>query len=161
MKNLFGVIHNPNKYHGSGCDPYLSDLFEHPSVKEKFRLSVCDAHRAQCQGGPAYVAKWSWPFGGFLVAADPVALDTVGAGILEDRRRSLGLPSLEEAGRPPVHLKTAHRKRPRGRADESNRQDRNRKLETAAERNPFITASKEEEFPMDMAAIQKKRSRAK
>ena len=108
MKNLFGVIHNPNKYHGTGCDPYLADLLEHPSVKDKFRLSVCDAHRAQYQGGPAYVAKWSRPYGGYLVAADPVALDTVGTGIIEERRRSLGLPSLEEAGRPPVHLKTAH-----------------------------------------------------
>jgi uncharacterized protein (DUF362 family) len=107
MKNLFGVIHNPNKYHDSGCSPYLADLLGSPEIQGKLRLIVCDGHRAQCQGGPAHVPKWTWPYRGLLVGTDPVALDTVGAKILEGRRREMGLPSLEEAGRAPVHIRAA------------------------------------------------------
>jgi uncharacterized protein (DUF362 family) len=107
IKNLFGVIHNPNKYHDSGCSPYLADLLASPEIQEKLRLIVCDAHRPQCQGGPAYVQKWSWPYSGILLGVDPVALDRVGAQILDDRRREVGLPSLEEAGRTPIHIEAA------------------------------------------------------
>jgi uncharacterized protein (DUF362 family) len=107
MKNLYGVIHNPNKYHDSGCSPYLADLLDHPEVRDKHRLTVIDAHRAQCQGGPAHAPRWVWPFGGLLVGSDAVAVDAVGAGIIEGRRGELGLPSLQEAGRPAVHIQTA------------------------------------------------------
>jgi uncharacterized protein (DUF362 family) len=108
MKNLFGVIHNPNKYHDGGCSPYLADLLAHPLVHDRLRLVVCDAHRGQCHGGPAYVSKWSWPSRGLLLGVDPVALDRVGAQIIEDRRAQMGLPSLEAEGRPPVHIRVAH-----------------------------------------------------
>jgi uncharacterized protein (DUF362 family) len=110
MKNLFGVIHNPNKYHDSGCTPYLVDLLAHPLVKEKLRLIVCDAHRAQCQGGPAYVPRWAWPYRGLLVGFDPVALDRVGAQIIEKQRERMGLPSLTEEDRPPIHIQLAHQR---------------------------------------------------
>ena len=26
LKNWYGVIHNPNKYHDSCCDPYVADV---------------------------------------------------------------------------------------------------------------------------------------
>lgn len=107
MKNLFGVIHNPNKYHDQACAPYLVDLLEHPYVHGRLRLVVCDGIRAQCHGGPSYAGRWTWPFGGLLVGADPVAVDRIGESILSDRRRELGLPSLEEEGRPPSHIAMA------------------------------------------------------
>jgi uncharacterized protein (DUF362 family) len=108
MKNLFGLIHNPNKYHDEGCSPYLADLLGHPEVRGRWRLAVCDAHRGQCHGGPAAAPRWTWPYGGLLVATDAVALDRVGEGILEARRREIGLPSLEEERRPAVHIQAAH-----------------------------------------------------
>lgn len=107
MKNLFGVIHNPNKYHDQACAPYLVDLLEHPEVRTKLRLIICDATRAQCHGGPSYSARWVWPFGGLLVSLDPVALDRIGESIISARRRELGLPSLEEENRPPSHITLA------------------------------------------------------
>ncbi len=107
MKNLYGVIHNPNKYHDSGCSPYLADLLGSQEIQGKLRLIVCDGHRAQCQGGPAHVAKWVWPYRGLLVGMDPVALDALGTRILEERRREMGLPTLAEAGRPAVHIQAA------------------------------------------------------
>lgn len=104
MKNLFGVIHNPNKYHDRGCAPYLVDLLDHPQVRGKLRLAVCDGARAQCHGGPSYSPRWVWPLGKLLVSADPVALDRIGESLIAARRRELGLPSLEEEGRGPSHI---------------------------------------------------------
>lgn len=109
LKNLYGVIHNPNKYHDATCDPYVAELAAHPLLREKLRLTVCDATTAQCQGGPAFHADWAWNFGGVLAALDPVALDLVGAGLIEERRREKGLPSLAEDERRPTWIGTAGR----------------------------------------------------
>ena len=68
-------------------------------------------HRfAQCHGGPGRAPRWAFTYGGVLASTDPVALDRVGAEILEARRRELGLPTLAAEGRPPrwLEIATAH-----------------------------------------------------
>lgn len=96
LKNFYGAIHNPNKYHDNHCDPYVADLNTHPYIRSKLRLTVCDALDAQFQGGPALAPRWRWPAGTLLLSRDPVALDAVGAALLEAKRREKGLPSLKE-----------------------------------------------------------------
>lgn len=108
LKNNYGVIHNPNRYHDNNCDPYVAHLNSISYLINKQRLVICDAITAQCHGGPAHKSSWTWGFGGLLVSTDPVALDTVGADIIERRRKEVGLPSLLEAKRPPRWLDTAH-----------------------------------------------------
>ncbi len=107
MKNFFGIIHNPNKYHDSNCNPYVADLNSHPFIKDKLRLIVCDALKAQYHGGPAFKPQWAWDFKGMLIGTDPVALDRVGAQIIEKKRKEVNLPSLMEAGREPKYIHTA------------------------------------------------------
>jgi uncharacterized protein (DUF362 family) len=107
MKNFFGVIHNPNKYHDSNCNPYIADLNSHTYIKDKLRLIVCDALKAQYNGGPAFKPQWAWDYRGILVGIDPVALDRIGTQIIEDRRKESNLPSLKDAGREPKYIKTA------------------------------------------------------
>jgi len=107
MKNFYGAIHNPNKYHDTNCDPYIADLSSSPPVRGKLRLVVCDALTPQCHGGPAYKERFVWQHSGILVARDPVALDAVGARIIEEQRHKKGLPSLEEQKRPPRYIKSA------------------------------------------------------
>jgi uncharacterized protein (DUF362 family) len=109
LKNLYGLIHNPNKYHDNACDPYVAELAAHPLLRRRLRLSICDATTAQCQGGPAWQAGWAWNYGGLLAARDPVALDRVGARLIEERRAARGLPTLAEAGRAPAWIATAGR----------------------------------------------------
>ncbi|MDP6924898.1 MAG: DUF362 domain-containing protein [Candidatus Scalindua sp.] len=109
MKNFFGIIHNPNKYHDSNCDPYVADLNSHPFIKDKLRLIVCDALKAQYHGGPAFKPQWTWDFQGMLIGTDPVALDRVGAQIIEKKRREVNMSSLKEAGREPKYIQTAAR----------------------------------------------------
>ena len=46
LKNMYGVIHNPNKYHPNGCNPYIADLNMLPEIRTKMRLTICDATTA-------------------------------------------------------------------------------------------------------------------
>ena len=83
MKNLFGAIHNPNKYHLNAGDPYVADVYMLPPIRQKIKLTICDAITAQYEGGPSFMPHWTWLFNGLIVGADPVALDHTGWQILE------------------------------------------------------------------------------
>ncbi len=91
LKNMFGAIHNPNKYHTNAGDPYIPDVYMLPPIRRKVRLAICDAITAQYEGGPSYMPQWSWPFNGLLVARDPVALDSTGLRIIDGKRAEMGL----------------------------------------------------------------------
>lgn len=107
LKSLFGAIHNPNKYHTNAGDPYVADVYALPAIRQKVRLHICDGLNAQYDGGPSYMPQWMWPFNGFLVSADPVALDAVGWQIIEKKRAEVGLKSLRELKREPAYIATA------------------------------------------------------
>jgi uncharacterized protein (DUF362 family) len=107
LKNFFGAIHNPNKYHGNACDPYVADVYMLPPIQQKVRLTICDATTAQYEGGPSYMPQWAWPYNGLLVAHDPVALDYVGWQIIERKRGEKGMKSLQALGRAPNYIATA------------------------------------------------------
>jgi len=107
MKNLYGVIDNPNRYHNDNCDPFIADVADLPVVRQKMRLIVCDALYGQYEAGPAYSAKFRWEANSLIVATDPVALDTIGWQMIEAKRREAGLKPLAEVGRPPRWLATA------------------------------------------------------
>ncbi len=107
LKNLFGAIHNPNKYHLNAGDPYVADVYAFPEIRRKVRLTICDATVAQYEGGPAFMPRWVWPFGGVIVGTDPVAIDHVGWGLIEAKRTEVGMTSLTEMGREPRYIATA------------------------------------------------------
>jgi len=107
LKNLFGAIHNPNKYHLNVGDPFVADVNMLPPIRQKIRLHICDATTAQYEGGPSYMPQWSWPENALLLSRDPVALDTVGWQILERKRTERGMPSLEALARAPRYIATA------------------------------------------------------
>ena len=107
MKNHYGSFHNPGRHHGSLCDPYIADLNSLDEIRAKTRLVVCDATRALCNGGPGYKPAFAWRYSGLLLSTDPVALDTVGTKIINERRAEAGLPVLAEAGRHPRQLASA------------------------------------------------------
>jgi uncharacterized protein (DUF362 family) len=107
LKNYFGAVHNPNKYHDNHCDPFVAEVFDVPLVREKHRLTVVDALRVQFHRGPSFHAKWADACGQLIFSLDPVAADSVGRDLLERLRRAKGLPSLREEGREPGYLATA------------------------------------------------------
>jgi uncharacterized protein (DUF362 family) len=109
MKNYFGAIHNPNKYHDDHCDPYVAELSDAPPIKSRHRLTILDALLVQYHRGPSYNPRWAEPTGTLVFSLDPVAADAVGWRMIERLRAAKGLPSLEEDGRPPLYIATAEK----------------------------------------------------
>ncbi len=107
LKNFYGAIHNPNKYHDNGCDPFIADVCAQEPIRKRLRLAVCDATWPQYNGGPAPRRQWQWPYGGLVLSTDPVAADAVGREILERRRAAKGMPPFEAEKRPVRHLASA------------------------------------------------------
>jgi uncharacterized protein (DUF362 family) len=107
LKNMYGVIHNPNKCHPNGCDPYIADLNMLPAIRSRLRLHICDALTACFEGGPAFKPEFTWRPNALIVSQDPVALDTVGWQAIERKRAEKGLKTLQAEQRPPRYLATA------------------------------------------------------
>jgi uncharacterized protein (DUF362 family) len=107
LKNMYGAIHNPNKYHPNGCNPYIADLNMLPEIRSRMRLTICDATTAMYEGGPAFKPEYSWKHNALLVSQDPVALDYTGWQIVERKRAEMGLKTLEAEERAPRYLATA------------------------------------------------------
>jgi len=107
LKNMYGVVHNPNKYHPNGCDPYIADLNMLPEIRSRMRLTICDATTAMFEGGPGFKPEHSWKCNTLLVSQDPVALDQTGWQMIERQRADKGLKTLEADQRPPRYISTA------------------------------------------------------
>lgn len=107
LKNLFGAIHNPNKYHLNNGDPYIADVWMLPSVRKKVRINICEAIEAQYHGGPSFMPQWTWPYNRILVSSDPVAMDWIGWKAIEEKRKENDLPSLKDEEREPAYILTA------------------------------------------------------
>lgn len=107
LKNMYGTIHNPNKYHPNGCDPYVADLNMLPEIRSRMKLVICDATTAMYEGGPGFKPEHSWKFNGLLVAQDAVALDFTGWQTIERKRAEMGLKTLEAEQRAPRYIATA------------------------------------------------------
>ena len=107
LKNMYGTIHNPNKYHPNGCDPYIADLNMLPEIRSRMRLTICDATTAMYEGGPGFKPEHSWKCNTLLVSQDPVALDRTGWQIIERKRAEKGLKTLEAEQRAPRYILTA------------------------------------------------------
>jgi uncharacterized protein (DUF362 family) len=109
MKNFYGAIHNPNKYHDKNGDPYIADLCNHRYIKDKLRLTVIDAKKCQYNGGPGFRPSQTVDYNSIIIGFDMVAVDRVAHSIIEDERRKHGMKSLKDAGRHPSFIDTAGR----------------------------------------------------
>jgi uncharacterized protein (DUF362 family) len=107
LKNMYGVIHNPNKYHPNGCNPYVADLNMLPEIRSRMRLTICDATTAMYEGGPGYKPEHSWNANTLLVSTDPVALDHTGWQIIERKRAEKKWKTLKAEEREPSYIATA------------------------------------------------------
>jgi uncharacterized protein (DUF362 family) len=109
MKNYFGAIHNPNKYHDFNCNPFVAELFDTKLIKPKHKLSILDCLVIQYHRGPSFHSRWAEYYNGLIFSFDPVAADFIGWQIIEKLRAKKGLPSLKEENREPVYLLTAEK----------------------------------------------------
>lgn len=107
LKNHFGCIHSPNKYHANCCDPFVADCNLIPAVRNKQRLIVCDCSQVLYEGGPDDSPEHHYPRNAILVGTDPVALDVVAWQMVDAIRKKHGLPTLEDEHRAPKYILTA------------------------------------------------------
>jgi uncharacterized protein (DUF362 family) len=107
LKNMYGTIHNPNKCHPNGCDPYVADLNMLPEIRSRMKLAICDATTAMYEGGPGFKPEHSWKPNSLLAAQDLVALDYTGWQMIERKRTEMGLKTLEAEKRAPHYIATA------------------------------------------------------
>ncbi len=107
MKNMYGAVHNPNKYHDNNCSPFCAEINDLEPIKNKHRLTVIDAVQVQYNGGPGFAGSYVDYYGGIILSTDPVACDRVGLEVLEHFRGRHGLPQLADVSRPVKYLSAA------------------------------------------------------
>ncbi|HSB05971.1 MAG TPA: DUF362 domain-containing protein [Thermodesulfobacteriota bacterium] len=107
LKNYIQFVPNPSAYHDEGCSP-LGKIWTYPIVKGKTRLNVLSVLTPQFYGRGAnfFDRRYVWPYKGLIVGTDPVAVDAVGAHLLQTKRiaffgedRALDVP--------PIHIMVA------------------------------------------------------
>jgi hypothetical protein len=87
LKNYIMFVPNPSSYHDEGCSP-LGKIWTYPIVKGKTRLNILSALTPQFYGRGAsfFDRRYVWPYGGLIVGTDPVAVDAMGAHLLQAKR---------------------------------------------------------------------------
>lgn len=99
LKNMYGAINNPNKYHSNNCSPYAAHVSMLAPIREKHRLTIVDAVRVQYDNGPGFDGGRMAQYNGLIISEDPVAADRISLEILERLRKINGRPPLADTGR--------------------------------------------------------------
>ncbi|MCK5004761.1 MAG: DUF362 domain-containing protein [Candidatus Aminicenantes bacterium] len=91
MKSHFGTIDNPFEFHSPGCvNPGIPEINALPEIKNKQKLIVVDGLMGLFDGGPWWDRRFVFPFGRIIIGTDPVAVDSVILGILDEKRKDAG-----------------------------------------------------------------------
>jgi len=97
LKNHYGTIDNPSKYHTNKCTgPGIAEVNTISMIRSKQKLVICDALLVVTEGGPRWSRRFTKPYGGILVGTDPVAVDTVALRILDERRAADGMETIAD-----------------------------------------------------------------
>jgi len=110
VKNYIPFDPDRSSFHAEACTA-LGKIWTYPIVQGKTRLNILSALTPQFYGRGAnfFDTRYVWPYRGLIVGTDPVAVDTVGAHLLQVKRiaffgedRALDVP--------PTHIIAADKK---------------------------------------------------
>ena len=110
LKNYISFVPDPWSYHDEGCSP-LGKIWTYPIVKGKTRVNILSALTPQFYGRGAHFfdRRYVWSYKGLIVGTDPVAVDAVGAHLLQTKR--IGFFGEDRAlDVAPVHIMAADKK---------------------------------------------------
>jgi len=107
LKNYIQFVPTPSAYHDEGCSP-LGKIWTYPIVKGKTRLNILSVLTPQFYGRGAnfFDKRYVWPYKGLIVGTDPVAVDTIGAHLLQTKRISF-FGEDRALDVPPIHIMVA------------------------------------------------------
>lgn len=103
LKNLsHGLVNNVNRSHSSStlntCGTFIPNIVDHPMIRKKVVLNICDAIQAAYHGGPgSKVGKYMWDHKTVYLATDPVAMDHVGWKAIDAQRAKVGMKPIADA----------------------------------------------------------------
>lgn len=109
LKNMtHGSIVNPDHHHRHQANPQIAQLFAHPILRSRMRLHLTDGFKLIYDGGPLDKFPGRRILHGSVHAAtDPVALDAIGAELVDLERKNHRMPLLAGVGRHPKYLRSA------------------------------------------------------
>jgi uncharacterized protein (DUF362 family) len=109
LKNItHGSTINPHAFHEHNASPQIASLYAQDVVKSRVRLHIVDGFKLIYDEGPLDTnKKRRVPHEAVYAATDPVAMDVLGWGVVEQWRRDNQLPSLKDAGREPTYIRIA------------------------------------------------------
>lgn len=89
IKNYIMFVEEPYLYHGNSCAD-LGAIWNMPQIKGKTRLNVLVMLTPQFHtAGPHHFDQtYTWMYGGLIVGFDPVACDTIGLKIIQNKRKN-------------------------------------------------------------------------
>jgi hypothetical protein len=110
LKNYIQFVPNRPDYHEEGCSP-LGKIWTYPIVKGKTRLNIlcCLTPQFYGRGANFFDKRYVWPYKGLIVGTDPVAVDTVGAHLLQLKRIAF-FGEDKALDVPPIHITVADKK---------------------------------------------------
>ena len=110
LKNYIQFVPQPSEYHADACAD-LAKIWDLPIVKGKTRLNILCALQPQFYGRGAsfFDRRYVWPYKGLLLGTDPVAVDAVGAHLLQKKRIAF-FGEDRELDVPPTHINIADKK---------------------------------------------------
>jgi len=109
LKNMtHGCSVNPQDFHDHHASPQIAILSAQDVLTSRLRLCIIDGFKLMAHGGPLYKhPEYVSPHEAVYVSTDPVALDAIGADLVEKARAGFGLKSLADEGRPPAYIQAA------------------------------------------------------
>ncbi len=91
LKNLaFGVFRHTKSAHNNNCNPYIPAMCANPVLRQKTVLTILDGLKGQYEGGPAGKPQFQWAQGSIWLGTDPVAIDFLGAQVINQVRQQHG-----------------------------------------------------------------------
>lgn len=109
LKNItHGATVNPHAFHQHTASPQIAELYAQDIVRSRVRLHIVDGFKVIYEGGPLdKVAKRRVLHEAVYATTDPVAMDVIGWGVVEQWRKDNNLPTLKDAGRDPSYIRIA------------------------------------------------------
>ena len=91
MKNIaFGCFQHTGGAHNNNCDPYIPAMCSNPVIRSKTVLTILDGLKGQYNAGPGGNPQFQWAQNSILMGTDMVAIDFLGAGLINQARQRNG-----------------------------------------------------------------------
>jgi len=91
LKNFaFGCFQHTGSAHDNNGDPYIPAMCSNPVIRSKTVLTILDGLKGQYNAGPGGNPQFQWAQNSILMSTDMVAIDFLGAGLINQARQQNG-----------------------------------------------------------------------